>query len=61
MRAVKYFKATSWSQAAEAGTHWTADDARQLATLETDPALYGWLTTRSWALVAEHRSREKKK
>ena len=33
----------------------------QLAALETDPALYGWLTTRSWALVAEHRSREKKK
>ena len=50
-----------WSQGAEAGMHWTADETRQLAALETDPALYGWLTTRSWALVAEHRSREKKK
>ena len=50
-----------WSQNVDGGTHWTADETRQLAALETDPALYGWLTARSWALVAEHRSREKKK
>ena len=50
-----------WSQGTDAATHWTADETRQLALLDTDPALYSWLTTRSWELIGEHRSREKKK
>lgn len=49
-----------WSKHADAGTHWTAQDVRDLATSETDPDLHNWLRGRTWDLITAHRTGEKK-
>lgn len=45
-----------WSQGPEIELHWTADEVRAVVGLTTDPALYQWLTRRTWELINEHRS-----
>jgi len=49
-----------WSMAADMSTHWTVEDVQALAALETDPALYSWLTRTSWELIYAHRATRKK-
>lgn len=53
--------AALWSQGEDKAQHWTADEVRQVATNETDPGFYQWLTGQTWALISEHRAASKKK
>lgn len=45
-----------WSQHADPATHWTPADVLEVANSEANPALYGWLTGRTVALIGEYRS-----
>lgn len=54
------FYSALWSQGGDPASHWTVDDVKQLATLDTDPALYQYLTERTWAAIHEHRSAHRK-
>lgn len=49
-----------WSKHADAGTHWTPQDVRDLAINDTDPGLDDWLRGQTWELIAAHRTGEKK-
>lgn len=40
-----------WSAHADPTTHWTAEDVIGLSSNDTDPALFGWLTSRTLAMV----------
>lgn len=44
-----------WSQHADPATHWTAEDVTELANSDANPALYGWLTRRTLAVIGEYR------
>lgn len=57
-RAVAAWYAELWSQGD--GDPWTIDDVLALAMLETDPALYTWLTRRSWEEITAHRELARK-
>jgi len=50
-----------WSQAADTHSHFTPDEVRKIAALETDPGFYAWVTGRTWELIAAHRAGDKKK
>mgnify|MGYP001374648796 CR=1 FL=1 len=50
-----------WSQGSDPQWHITPDGVRALATHETDPGFYQWLTRRTWEAINEHRSGIKKK
>ena len=45
-----------WSQHADPETHWTADGVLALSANDTNPDLFGWLTSRTVRLINEHRS-----
>jgi len=45
-----------WSQHADAQTHWTTQDVLDLANNEANPALFGWLTSRTIMAISDHRA-----
>lgn len=45
-----------WSQHADPATHWSVADVNEVANSDANPALYGWLTRRTLALIGEYRS-----
>lgn len=55
---VSEWYAKLWSRDNDTATHWTGADVMEMSA--ADPALYDWLTQRTWALIAEHRTAQKK-
>lgn len=49
-----------WSAGGDA---WTGAEVKELSErcMDTDPALWGWLTARTYELITEHRADAKKK
>lgn len=56
---VKAWYAENWSQG-EPETHWTAEEIQAIAELDSDPALWPWLSAMTRTLIGEHRDRKKK-
>lgn len=59
-QAIAAWYANVWSQHEDAATHWTPAKVLALANLDTDPALYTWLTVQTWLKIAEHRALNRK-
>jgi hypothetical protein len=51
-----------WSQGEDPETHWSLEEVLDLATrsADTDPALYLWLRSRTFAMISEYRAGQKK-
>lgn len=51
-----------WSQGPDPETHWTVDEVVKLIEekRETDPALFGWLRTETFAMIGAYRNAKKK-
>lgn len=51
-----------WSQGKDPATHWTLDEVRELRnrTADSDPQFFGWLCTKTLAMIGEHRNAQKK-
>jgi len=45
-----------WSQAKDPATHWTAEDVKTVAASEANPALFRWLTGRTFAAINAYRN-----
>ena len=54
--------ARTWSQHADAATHWTADDVRELSDqlVSADPQAWYWLSRKCQATITEYRNLERK-
>lgn len=51
-----------WSQGSDPACHWTLDEVRQLKeqTAGNDPQFFGWLCSKTIAMIGEHRNQQKK-
>jgi hypothetical protein len=51
-----------WSQGSDPATHWTPAEVRQLKeqTAGNDPQFFGWLCSKTIAMIGEHRNQQKK-
>lgn len=51
-----------WSQGSDVGARWTGAEVKGLIeeTSDTDPGLWRWLVQRTWEMIAEHRTQQKK-